>query len=218
MKKILFLSLLISITVTITLYIKYKIDSKNDPYFFLQPQAPTISYPIKIWQKGEKISEYFWIIPKKPDHSILFGEISNVANLIRLRIARPENLKPEYYASEIFEKGLNKKPLVQTSENETSMILKLYKVYNDNSELLVIDENITKIKGSSCGSIDDGILSCWFNLKRIPSALWTNNIISDYKEYFGRYKVELEILGDWPQLKIEGLDYYLDIAVDKKKY
>lgn len=211
MKKILFLSLLISITVTITLYIKYKIDSKNDPYFFLQPQAPTISYPIKIWQKGEKISEYFWIIPKKPDHSILFGEISNVADSIRLKIAKQKDLKLDYYASDLFEKN-GKAP---TNENETSMILKLYKVYNDNSELLVIDENITRIRFGGGGS-SDSVIYLKNDLAHIPYYMSKKDLLGD--KYFGRYKVELEILGDWPQLKIDGLEYYLDIAVDKRKY
>ncbi|MDR1284731.1 MAG: hypothetical protein LBJ88_00850 [Campylobacteraceae bacterium] len=211
-KKSLLLLLLVFITIGVTLHIKEEIDNTKDPYFFLQPQAPIISYPLKIYQKGEKINEYFWIIPKKPEYSI-FGEIQQDADSIRLRISKPLDLETDYYPSRIFTDGARSKALVSTTEDEVSMILKLYKVNTDNSEVLVIDKNITKISGSSGWGLD-GMLHWDHELAYIPS--YTRKVGLSH-DYFGRYRVEFEIMQDWPQLKIEGISYYLDIAVDIHK-
>lgn len=213
MKKILLLLLLVFITICATLYIKSSIESKNDPYFFLQPHDTTISYPIKIWEKGEKISEYFWIVPKKTRYNLFLQEVSDNANYVVLRISKPENLTLPYYPSGIFRPGLNEnnKPLVQTSKNETSMILKLYKVYNDNSEMLIIDKNITQIgqaDGFGGGYKDEIYFTHRFVY--LPNAIW--DVVSDDNGYYGRYKIELEVLGDWPQLKIDGMEYNIQIT------
>ncbi|MDR1285097.1 MAG: hypothetical protein LBJ88_02730 [Campylobacteraceae bacterium] len=204
-KKSLLLLLLVFITVGVTLHIKEEIDNTKDPYFFLQPQAPTISYPLKIYQKGEKINEYFWIIPKKSKYSALFGEIDQDADLIRLRITKLKDFEA-HHLLDTFEDDSKNKALAPTTDDEVSMTLKLYKVNTDNSEVLVIDKNITKIKYSNYGWFN-GVFHCDYKLAYIPTY-----------DYYGRYRIKFEIMQDWPQLKIDGINYHLDITRDSRKY
>ncbi|WJM80155.1 hypothetical protein [Pectobacterium brasiliense] len=163
----------------------------DDPYFFLSPkiaEGHPIDIPIKLYKKDESIDFTFWKTPlPKPKLFYLFP-ISSPSSHIVLRIDKDKDKKIDFFRSDIFS---DKGPIKNIGD--TSLFeVKIYRINKDLSESLVFDKIHKK------------------NNTMPASAFYLVDLSGDYFTY-GQYRLKVKILGDWPELKISGLNYFITI-------
>lgn len=159
-----------------------------DPYFFLSPkiaEGHPINVPIKLYEKGDTVNFTFWKTPlPKPKLLYLFPVSSPSASII-LKINEDPNKKIEFSYLEIF----NGEGPIKDRGNYPIFKVRLYKINNDMTECLVLDKTH---KNNSVRRSDA------FSIASVP-------------EEYGQYRLEVTVLGDWPELKIDGLDYFITV-------
>ncbi|HDF2343218.1 TPA: hypothetical protein PC598_002820 [Morganella morganii] len=159
-----------------------------DPYFFLSPkiaEGHPINVPIKLYKKGDTVNFTFWKTPF-PEFKLLYlFPVSPPSSRIVLNINEDSNKKFGFDSSEIF----NGKGPIKDRGNYPIFKVKLYKINADMTEHLVLD----KIhKNNSARRINA------FSIAPVP-------------EEYGQYRLEVTVLGDWPELEIDGMDYFITV-------
>jgi len=160
----------------------------HDPYSFLSPkiaEGHPINVPIKLYKKGDSINFTFWKTPL-PEPKLLYLFPTNPpSSHIILNIDEDINKKINFSKFEIF----NGKGPIKKIGNSPIFKVRLYKINNDMTERLVLDKTH---KNNSARRSDA------FSIAPIPPE-------------YGQYRLEVTVLGDWPELEIDGLNYLLTI-------
>ncbi len=160
----------------------------NDPYFFLSPkiaEGHPINIPIKLYKKGDSINFVFWKTPIPSPKLLFLFPISPPSSHIILNIEENQNKNINFSKFEIF----NGKGPIKNIGNSAIFKVKLYKVNNDMSESLILDYIH---RNNSVRRADA------FSIASVPPE-------------YGQYRLEVTVLGDWPELEIDGLTYFITI-------
>lgn len=89
------------------------------------------------------------------------------------------------------------------------MNIKVYKILDNHAEKLVIDKNITKLKhGGSSGDLE--LIGFDYDLHGFIAHIGDS-------QYFGQYKLEVEVFADWSELKMDNFSYFIGITRDSFK-
>ncbi|MCL6373983.1 hypothetical protein [Pectobacterium versatile] len=189
MKKILLLIGILLGTGGTWLYLWMK--PPSDPYFFLSPKISEdhpIDIPIELYKNGDYIDFIFWKAPlTKPKLFYLFP-ISPPSSHIVLRIDKDKDKNINFFKHYLF---LEEGPIGDIGDTPIFEV-KIYRVNSDLSESLVFDKIHKKNNSASASGFDLVDLS------------------GDYFTY-GQYRLKVKVLGDWPELKISGLNYFITI-------
>ncbi|OTA20637.1 hypothetical protein Xbed_01164 [Xenorhabdus beddingii] len=177
----------------VVLLVQWMRPPTEDPYFFLNPKATTIGgyqsieTPIKLYKKGEKIDLVFWKVPQPRPKLLYLIPANTPSPQIMLKINKREGAKLGFYTHEIFtEKGP-----ITTFNGDPILDVKIYKINDNLAEELIYDKKFTKIIGGY-GS-REGI---FFTLVELADP---------YK--YGQYRLQVEVLANWPELEIDDLSY-----------
>ncbi|HAU5555187.1 TPA: hypothetical protein MYS89_000320 [Proteus mirabilis] len=160
----------------------------NDPYFFLSPkiaEGHPINIPIKLYKKGDSINFVFWKTPILSPKLLYLFPVSPPSSHIILNVVQDKNTKLNFYPTEIF---THNGP-IKNIDNFEIFRVKLYKVNSDMSEYLISDfihrNNIVRSSDA-------------FTITPVPSE-------------YGQYRLKVTVLGEWPELEINGLSYFITI-------
>lgn len=160
----------------------------NDPYSFLSPkisEGHPINVPIKLYKKGDSINFTFWKTPLPEPKLLYLFPISPPSSHIVLNIDENPKKNINFSKFEIF----NGEGPIKKIGNSPIFKVKLYKINNDMTEHLILD----KIhKNNSIRRADA------FSIAPVPPE-------------YGQYRLEITVLGDWPELEIDGLNYFITI-------
>lgn len=162
--------------------------SSSDPYFFLSPkieEGHPINIPIKLYKKGDSIDVVFWKTPLPKPKLLYLFPVSPPSSHIILSIEKDQNKNISFFTSDIFSRD----GPIKNIGNSPIFNVKLYKINNDLSEYLILD----KIHKN-----DSVTSSNTFSLASVPTE-------------YGQYRLEVTVLGDWPELEIDGLNYFITI-------
>ncbi|ACX85910.1 hypothetical protein Pecwa_0041 [Pectobacterium parmentieri WPP163] len=198
MKKIL---LLIGILLGIGLTLSYQWVNPpfNNPYFFLSPKISTdtpINIPIKLYEKGDEIDFTFWKTPLPLSRFFLITPLESPSSHIVLKIKSTENLSVGFYTSDIFIGG----GPIKDIEESPIFNVELYKINNDLTEKLIL-KKVHRQKYY----IDKESQ----RLSRSPADAF--GLVDLSSEPYGQYRLKVKVLGDWPELKIDNLHYFITI-------
>jgi len=159
-----------------------------DPYFFLSPKIAEgipINVPIKLYEKGDTVNFTFWKTPLPEVKLFYLFPASTPSSHIVLNIEKNRDAEFGFYSSEIFSIA----GPIKKREDYPIFKVRLYKINNDMTEHLVLD----KIHKNNSVRRSEA-----FSIASVP-------------EEYGQYRLEVTVLGDWPELQIDGLDYFITI-------
>ncbi|MDE8743582.1 hypothetical protein PZA20_17385 [Pectobacterium polaris] len=198
MKKIL---LLIGVLVGMGLTLSYKWVNPpfNNPYFFLSPKISIdnpIDIPIKLYEKGDEIEFVFWKTPLPRSRFLLITPLESPSSHIILKIKKEENINLGFYTSDIF---IGDGPIDDIKESPIFKV-EFYKINDDLTEELILKKNHRQKY-----YIDE--TSKKLSLR--PADAFS--LIDLSSQPYGQYRLKVKVLGDWPELKIEGLSYFITI-------
>ncbi|MEQ1965174.1 hypothetical protein ABLB69_18915 [Xenorhabdus khoisanae] len=181
----------------IVLLIQWMRPPTEDPYFFLNPKPTTIGdyhaieTPIKLYEKGEKIELVFWNVPQPQPKLLYLFPANTPSPQIMLKIHEKDGANLGFYVSNIFE---GKGPISEI-KNAPVLDMEIYKINDDMTENLVYTKKLTKF-GSIYGD-PSGVL---FNMKDFG-----------HPYEYGQYRLKIEVLANWPELRIDDLSYSIYI-------
>ncbi|MBC8949434.1 hypothetical protein [Xenorhabdus sp. TS4] len=196
-KKTMLLTLAAFLGAGIVMLIQWMRPPTEDPYFFLNPKPTTIGdyhsieTPIKLYEKGEKVEMVFWNVPQPTPKLLYLFPANTPSPQIMLNIKKRKESDLGFYISDIFKvKG-------SISENKNNPIfnIKIYKINDNLTEDLIYEKNHSNITLYSGGWGDN-----LFNLV---------DFYHDYK--YGQYRLQVEVLANLPEFKIDELDYFIYI-------
>ncbi|PHM22672.1 hypothetical protein [Xenorhabdus ehlersii] len=196
-KKTMLLTLAAFLGAGIVMLIQWMRPPTEDPYFFLNPKPTTIGdyhsieIPIKLYEKGEKVEMVFWNVPQPTPKLLYLFPANTPSPQIMLNIKKRKESDLGFYISDIFKvKG-------SISENKNNPIfnIKIYKINDNLTEDLIYEKNHSNITLYSGGWGDN-----LFNLV---------DFYHDYK--YGQYRLQVEVLANLPEFKIDELDYFIYI-------
>ncbi|MGJ0627989.1 hypothetical protein [Xenorhabdus bovienii] len=197
-KKIMLLVFAAFLGAGIVMLVQWMRPPTEDPYFFLNPKATTIGddyhsieTPIKLYKKGEKIDLVFWNVPQPTPKLLYLFPANTPSPQIMLKIKERAGTDLGFNVSEIFR---GKGPITEL-QNEPVLDVKIYKINDDLAENLVYEKKFTKLI-AGYGS-RDGILFYLINF--------------GYPYKYGQYRLKIEVLAKWPELKIDDLSYSIYI-------
>ncbi|MDE1488358.1 hypothetical protein KKI90_18785 [Xenorhabdus bovienii] len=193
-KKIMLLAFAAFLGAGIVMLVQWMRPPTEDPYFFLTPKPTTghpIEVPIKLYKKGEKIELVFWNVPQPPPKILYLFPGHTPEPRVMLKTKRHKEGELTYYTPDLFK---NDGPLAKPKDAPI-LSMKLHKINEDLTETLVFKK--TYSEPDSIAGTSDGILFRFVSLGE------------RYK--YGQYRLNLEILGDWPELKNDNVSYYLFI-------
>ncbi|MGJ0638641.1 hypothetical protein [Xenorhabdus bovienii] len=197
-KKIMLLVFAACLGAGIVMLVQWIRPPTEDPYFFLNPKATTIGddyhsieTPIKLYKKGEKIDLVFWNVPQPTPKLLYLFPANTPSPQIMLKINERDGANLGFYVNNIF-KGEGPIPKLK---GDPVLDVKIYKINDNLEEELVYEKKFTKIIGSY-GS-REGIL---FTLVEFG-----------YPYKYGQYRLQVEVLANWPELKMDDLNYSLYI-------
>ncbi|MDE9434290.1 hypothetical protein [Xenorhabdus bovienii] len=197
-KKIMLLAFAAFLGAGIVMLVQWMRPPTEDPYFFLNPKATTIGddyhsieTPIKLYKKGEKIDLVFWKVPQPTPKLLYLIPANTPSPQIMLNIKKRKESNLGFYVSDIFR---GKGPMPDLKD-EPILDIKIYKINDDLTESLVYDKLHKEITLYSGGWGDN-----LFNLV---------NLGHSYK--YGQYRLQVEVLANLPELKIDDLSYFIYI-------
>ncbi|MDE9544932.1 hypothetical protein [Xenorhabdus bovienii] len=197
-KKIILLVFAAFLGAGIVMLVQWMRPPTEDPYFFLNPKATTIGddyhsieTPIKLYKKGEKIDLVFWKVPQPTPKLLYLIPANTPSPQIMLKINERDNANLAFYVSEIF-KGKGPIPKLK---GDPVLDVKIYNINDDLTENLVYEKKLTKF-----GSIHGSQYGILFNMKDFGHL---------YK--YGQYRLQVEVLANWPELEMDDLSYSIYI-------
>lgn len=154
-----------------------------DPYFFLSPKIAE-GHPINVPIKlYEKGDTVNFTFWKTPLPEVkLFYLLPASTPSSHIILNINEDRNKEIDFSHV--EIFNGKGPIKDKGNYQIFKARLYKINSDTTESLVLDKIIRRK--------DE------FSIAQVP-------------DEYGQYRLEVNVLGDWPELKIDGLDYFITI-------
>ncbi|MDC9597248.1 hypothetical protein [Xenorhabdus anantnagensis] len=196
-KSTILLSLAAFLGAGIVLLIQWMRPPTDDPYFFLNPKPTTfggyhaIETPIELYKKGEKVELVFWKVPQPKPKLLYLFPANTPSPQIMLKINERDGANLGFYVSNIFE---GKGPIPKLT-GEPVLDVKIYKINENLTEMLVYEKEFTKLIAGYGGM--DGVLF---------------DIIDFGHSYnYGQYRLVIEVLANWPELKMDDLSYSIYI-------
>ena len=159
----------------------------GNPYFFLSPKitvAEPIDIPIKLYKKNEEVNFLFWNTPLPEERFLLITELQSPSSHIVLKVTEEKNIHANFHLSDLF---YNDGPLGDIQDSPIFNV-ELYKINADLTNQLIEQTIINKKKLGGVYSL--------MPLDNLP---------------YGQYRIKVKVLGDWPELKIDGLNYFVSI-------
>ncbi|MGJ0638643.1 hypothetical protein [Xenorhabdus bovienii] len=196
-KKIMLLVFAVFLGAGIVMLVQWMRPPTEDPYFFLNPKATTIGgyhsieTPIKLYKKGEKIELVFWKVPQPTPKLLYIFPANTPSPQIMLKIKVREDSNLGFYVRDFF-KG---KGLMPEIKNDPIFDIKIYKTNDDLTENLIYEKIHTKITLHSGGG----------------GELLFNLVDFGYPYKYGQYRLKIEMLANYSELKIDDLSYYIYI-------
>ncbi|MDE9453968.1 hypothetical protein [Xenorhabdus bovienii] len=196
-KKIILLAFAAFLGAGIVMLVQWMRPPTEDPYFFLNPKATTIGgyhsieTPIKLYKKGEKIELVFWKVPQPTPKLLYLFPANTPSPKIRLNIKERKKSNLGFYVSDIFR---GKGPIPEL-KGEPIFDIKIYKINDDLTESLAYKKIHTNITSSSG---------------------WAGNHLFGLVDFgchykYGQYRLEVEVLADLSELKMDDLSYSIYI-------
>lgn len=161
----------------------------GNPYYFLSPKitiGEPIDIPIKLYEKGYEVDFVFWNTPLPEGRMFFISPLRSPSPRVVLKIKEDESFSGGGYTPRL----LYNDELFGGNEDEPAFSVDLYKINDDLTESVISREIITR---HSTGGVN------------MLSSL--TNVQYDY----GQYRIKVKVIGDWPQLKIDGLSYFVSI-------
>lgn len=166
----------------------------EDPYSFLSPkiaEGHPLNIPIELYKKGASIDYVFWITPIPRQKYFYFFPANLPSTYIELKIENNKNNQYNFYLNDIF----TNEGLIELQDKTPMLLMELYKINSNQTE--------SRVKQK-------------IHLYDRVSANRTFMLLSVPKEY-GQYRLKITVLGDWPQLQKEGLEYFIKINTQPNK-
>ncbi|OBU11865.1 hypothetical protein [Morganella psychrotolerans] len=190
MKKIKFL-LSVLLGIGGTLAYQWVYPPFGNPYYFLSPKitiGEPIDIPIKLYEKGYEVDFVFWNTPLPAGRMFFITPLQSPSPHVILKLSKNKDVTDTdiFYPSDLFAKN----GILGDINDEPIFNVELYRINSDLTESMISSRIITK---NSPGGVDS------------LSPLTSNK--SDY----GQYRIKVKVMGDWPQLKIDGLSYFVSI-------
>lgn len=110
------------------------------------------------------------------------GPLASPSPRVSLKIKEEKEFNFDFYLSDIFTDGP-----IKDKNDSPAIEIELYKINHDLTESLVSKRIKTKYDLHSLSGI-------------VP--------VNDY----GQYRIKVKVLGDWPELKIDGLSYFVTLT------
>ncbi|WP_275359011.1 hypothetical protein [Xenorhabdus bovienii] len=197
-KKIMLLAFAAFLGAGIVMLVQWMRPPTEDPYFFLNPKVTEdhpIEIPIKLYKKGEKIDLIFWKTPlPKPKLLYLFPGNAPTPHIM-LKIKELDKSNLGFYVDEIFE---GKGPIPKTKDIPVFDI-KIYKINDNLTESLLYEKIHTGINFYSVwnGNYTFSLVDFDYSYKEDHG----------YSYEYGQYRLQVEVLADWPELEMDDLSY-----------
>ncbi|WP_274369853.1 hypothetical protein [Morganella morganii] len=158
----------------------------GNPYYFLSPKitiGEPIDIPIKLYEKGYEVDFVFWNTPLPKGRMFFITPLQSPSPHIVLKIKKDENFPDSIYPAQLFYNGnITEYPIFKVD---------LYKINDDLTESMVSSEIITNTS---------------------PGRGMSLSSLSNIQYTYGQYRIKVKVMGNWPQLKIDGLNYFVSIS------
>ncbi|WP_209439288.1 hypothetical protein, partial [Intestinirhabdus alba] len=163
----------------------------DDPYFFLTPkitQGRSVSTPVELYKKGATVDFTFWLTPLPTSKLLYLFPVSPPSTHIVLNIKKSEEANINFFPTEIF----SKEGPVNNLHDTSLLTFEIYRINDNLTETLIFKKNhlidkVTPAKTLLLTSLNHDLFG------------------------FGHYRLKAEVTGDRPELKIEGLSYFITI-------